>query len=89
VLTTAGCFSKQHGFHCKPELQPPEYASSPWANSFDVILLNLRLYQGDNDGKRGLYWLEQILQLDATCHCDLISIRRVELAVQAGYPRSY
>jgi DNA-binding NtrC family response regulator len=84
VLTTARMFLKQHGFQVQTEQQPQHLPSLLSKTSFDVILLDMNFSRGDNDGQEGLYWLEQILQIDVHAIVILITAYgEVELAVQA------
>jgi DNA-binding NtrC family response regulator len=84
VLSTARMFLKQHGFTVQTEQKPSAIPAILARSSFDVILLDMNFTKGDNDGKEGLYWLEQILQIDIHAIVILITAYgEVELAVQA------
>lgn len=84
VLSTARMFLKQHGFQVQTELQPGSIPTLLSKSAVDVILLDMNFTRGDNDGKEGIYWLEQILQQDPQAIVILMTAYgEVELAVQA------
>lgn len=84
ILSTARMFLKQHGFTVQTEQKPSSIPSILAKSSFDVILLDMNFTKGDNDGREGLHWLEQILQTDTHAIVILITAYgEVELAVQA------
>jgi two-component system, NtrC family, response regulator HydG len=84
VLSTARMFLKQHGFMVQTELQPKNIPAILTKSTIDIILLDMNFTRGENDGKEGLYWLNQILQQDPQAIVILMTAYgEVELAVQA------
>jgi DNA-binding NtrC family response regulator len=83
VLATARMFLKQHGFTVTTEQKPASIPALLKKAVFDVILLDMNFSRGENDGKEGLHWLEQILQADPQAIVILITAYgEVDLAVQ-------
>ncbi|QHT71345.1 sigma-54-dependent Fis family transcriptional regulator [Rhodocytophaga rosea] len=84
ILGTARMFLKQHGFTVQTEQKPSNIPALLSKTIFDVILLDMNFSRGENNGKEGLYWLQQILQTDTHAIVILITAYgEVDLAVQA------
>ncbi len=84
VLNTARMYLKQQftlvQIENNPELIPQHFDRE----SFDVVLLDMNFKKGENDGKDGLNWLNNILNIDPNTIVILITAYgELDLAVKA------
>ncbi len=84
VLNTARMYLKQQftlvQIENNPELIPQHFDRE----NFDVVLLDMNFKKGENDGKDGLKWLNQILNIDPNTIVILITAYgELDLAVKA------
>ncbi len=84
VLHTAKMFLKQEFKSVKTTQNPEDIKQLIPNGNFDVVLLDMNYKKGVNDGSEGLYWLEQILILDATLSVIMITAYgEIDIAVEA------
>ena len=84
VLTSARLVLKQHFKHVLAEDHPRNVESILNQEEVDVVLLDMNFTRGDNDGREGIYWLQQIKEVSP--HTQIILMTAygdVELAVRA------
>jgi len=64
VLTTARMFLKQLFAHVQVENDPEQISIHLSEIDFDIILLDMNFKKGKSDGQEGMYWLNQILEIN-------------------------
>ncbi len=84
ILQAARLLLKQHVVQVETEQHPEALPALLKRMSYDVILLDMNFARGNNHGREGFYWLEQITQLDPSVAVVLITaFGDVETAVRA------
>ena len=84
VLNTARMYLKQQFTLVQIENDPTKIPEHFERESFDVVLLDMNFKKGENDGKDGLNWLNQILDIDTNAIVILVTAYgEFDLAVQA------
>lgn len=84
VLTSARLFLKQHFTKVIAEPHPRNVNTILSQENVDLTLLDMNFTRGDNDGKEGIYWLEQIKEVSPETPVILMTAYGdVELAVKA------
>lgn len=84
VLVSAQMFLKQLFTLVKVEQRPERIPELLNAIEFDVILLDMNFSKGKNDGEEGIYWMNEILKIQAEAIVVFITAYGgVDLAVQS------
>jgi DNA-binding NtrC family response regulator len=84
VLAAAKLFLKRHFSQVDTERNPENLPNLLSNMRYDVILLDMNFTKDRSSGKEGFFWLERILQIDASAVVILITAYGdVEMAVQA------
>lgn len=84
ILTTARMFLKQLFTHVQVEKDPKNIPLHLSTADYDIILLDMNFRKGKNDGKEGIFWLNQILEIDpGTVVIFITAYGGVDLAVEA------
>jgi len=84
VLNTARMYLKQQFTLVQIENNPGLIPQHFDRENFDVVLLDMNFRKGENDGKDGLKWLNEVLNIDPNCIVILITAYgELDLAVKA------
>lgn len=84
ILQAARLFLKQHVEKVDTEKNPKSILSLLKNETYDVILLDMNFSKGATSGQEGFYWLNKILEIDASLVVVLITaFGDVEMAVRA------
>lgn len=84
ILTSARLLLKQYFTKVETEKNASNIIHRISSENFDVIMLDMNLRKGLNDGGEGLYWLSQIPNYSPNTVCVLMTAYgEVELAVKA------
>ncbi len=84
VLTSARLFLKQHFTKVKAELHPRNVNQILSTEDIDVVLLDISFTKRDNDGREGIFWLNEIKQISSETQVILMTAYGdVTLAVDA------
>ena len=84
ILQAARLLLKQHVAQVDTEEDPTALPALLKQTSYDVILLDMNFARGNNSGREGLHWLEQIISIDPSISVILITaFGDVETAVHA------
>ncbi len=84
ILQAARLLLKQHVAQVDTQEDPSNLPALLQKTSYDVILLDMNFARGNNSGREGLHWLEQIISIDPSISVILITaFGDVETAVHA------
>ncbi len=84
VLLAARLLLKKHFVLVNTESDPLAIPTQLKNESYDVILLDMNFARGESSGKEGFYWLNRVLELDASAVVVLTTAYGdVQLAVRA------
>jgi two-component system, NtrC family, response regulator HydG len=84
ILTAVRLFLKQHFAVVQTEKDPSRILPALASDHFDVILLDMNFSTGITSGKEGLFWLNKILEQDASSVIIMMTAYgEIDLAVKA------